>query len=968
MRNLGIKTAYFDAIEKCLRVFPYYKNKSIDGYMVLCAYAKYLACYRMPVTNFAARFETHFGVKPNQMKEEFHTLKELFSVPSVWLKLLRFAMPDVVGDVQGVLDVLTDLSREEAVQYVGRVIFESKAPSKVEYIEEENNVDDSFELFLEGRDAFSSEKYRSLRTSLENIIIESSRFSQTDDCGEVIEELQILFPDEQLLLNEALTAYRASDIIYRPRTISEELYIKLMRVDALDFYDAIQEKSGFINIMLETGFVYELITSPLDLNNENSHVLIFDASIHLLNRWLTDEALDNVRVAFVFSNPIVANFAKVSKRFKECQKRKPETKKQHIQFLNVEDWVNYINSSNSRTKVPKVTTVYMNYIEKSWDNSTAASDFNCICRPHLADEAGLYYFYSLDGKNKSRIRSQMQFENSLELNTYAKFSGISRGLQNQSPFVACYSFGNGPSIRNRSQASFSYTAVNSREGILISLDAHSAPKTQYKLRELPSIEPRKTEQPQHLQVDSAKAKAKNNVEIISFSPEINIKMRKIYRGGKLDGIEAYCHGPSVPKARKSRGMKEGPRIVGSLIGKQIKDEDEARIWTLKEYPYLPIKEGTNRKKNSSKSTIRQTIGKVYSKSVLNKECSLRTFYYINTKIEEDLSNRKRALLKELMMSNVGLIRLKDCNIKALNDAVAVATDDTTPESITEYLEVLHLILQHAVSLNCINENSLHSWANMIKKIGERRRQFREALGKNSLSKNQLRDVYEILNNNASDPKYLGLMIQLFTGLSAREVCALTLDSVHANDIKLVPVTLLKITHEVTSTGELLPFDDLHKYRWIPCARLLAVPLMKQYERIREKNRENDEDKVRLLTYPDSAGNELPESAVMPDKLRELSRKIIKDIGIEPHIIRLSDEALRDKRTDINIYYGEILKSNFEFYNRREFGLLPGEYRYLVGNAQVLVKDKNYIDYSNVHSQISMFDKLEKWGKFIRSGL
>ena len=148
--------------------------------------------------------------------------------------------------------------------------------------------------------------------------------------------------------------------------------------------------------------------------------------------------------------------------------------------------------------------------------------------------------------------------------------------------MACYSFGNGPSIRNRSQASFSYTAVNSREGILISLDAHSAPKTQYKLRELPSIEPRKTEQPQYLQADSAKAKAKNNVEIISFSPEINIKMRKIYRGGKLDGIEAYCHGPSVPKARSRR--YEGRSKNRWFIDRQTdKDEDEARIWTLKEY-------------------------------------------------------------------------------------------------------------------------------------------------------------------------------------------------------------------------------------------------------------------------------------------------------------------------------------------------------------------------------------------------
>lgn len=972
MRNLGIKTSYFKKIEKCLSSFPYYKNKKINGYMILCAYAKYLTCYKPPITNFDSRIKAYFGANLNQMQVEFLSLKKLFGEHAVddfsvvFPKLLRFAMADVVGDVQGVLDALRNSSYEEAIQHVVRTIVKGKEPSKMEYIEEESTEEDIYG-YPKFSDVFSDEQNDYLRIKVENIIIESSKFHQIDDGVEVIEEFQSLFPNEQLFLNEVITAYRASDITKRRRTISEKLYSNLMQIDALDFLDAILQKSGFINIMVETGFVYELITSPLDLDEENNHVLIFDASIQFLNKWLTDEALDNVRTTFVFSNPTVASFAKVSKRFEKNLKRKPKTKKSHVNFLYVKDWVNYIKNSVRRHKIPKVTTVYMNYIEKSWEKSIAISDFNNICLPHLADEAILYYFNSLNAKKKTQIQSETQFENSLKLNTYARISGITCGPQNQTPLVVCYTFGsNPPCMQNQSQVSFQYSAVSSQEGILISLNAHSSPKTQYMLSELPLNELQTIEQPQNQHTDSKKADSRNNIEIIKFSPEIHFKMRKKYKHGKLDGIEACCHGPSVLKARKSRGMKQGPRIVGSLIGKQIKDEDTARMWTMNEYPYLSVTEGTNKDRKLGKKSIREIIGAKYTNDSLTKECSLRTFYYVNPKLDNTLSNRKKVLLKKLMMSRVGLIRIKDCCVETLSNAVATIADDTATETVTEYLELVHLLLQHAVSLKYIAENSMQQWANTIKKIGKVRRQSREALGKNSLSKNQLKGVYKILKNNMNNPKYLGLMIQLFTGLSAREVCALTLDSIHQDDIRLAPVTLLKITHESTSEGELLPFDELHKYRWIPCVKVLKNPLIKHYEQIKKMNRGNNEDKIKLLTYLNSSCDELANSAVLPQELRDLSRKIIRDIGIEPHIIRLSDEVLRDKRTDINIYYGEILKSNFEFYNRRKFGLLPGEYRYLVGNVQLLVKDKNYIDYSNVHSQLNLFDKLEKWSKFIRS--
>ena len=78
MRNLGIKLLISMQLKSVQSAFII-KTKALMA-MAVCI-CKIPVCYRMPVTNFAARPETHFGVKPNQMKEEFHTLKELFSVP-----------------------------------------------------------------------------------------------------------------------------------------------------------------------------------------------------------------------------------------------------------------------------------------------------------------------------------------------------------------------------------------------------------------------------------------------------------------------------------------------------------------------------------------------------------------------------------------------------------------------------------------------------------------------------------------------------------------------------------------------------------------------------------------------------------------------------------------------------------------------------------------------------------------------
>lgn len=260
-------------------------------------------------------------------------------------------------------------------------------------------------------------------------------------------------------------------------------------------------------------------------------------------------------------------------------------------------------------------------------------------------------------------------------------------------------------------------------------------------------------------------------------------------------------------------------------------------------------------------------------------------------------------------------------------------------------------------------NMLSTWAGEVQKVVNRRRQARAALGKNSLRLYSLKKYLSELRLNITQPAYLGLMIQLFTGLSASEVCGLTVDSVEK--VSNISGMLIKVTQEMTEAGSVMAFDEVKKYRWLPCIDILAPRLAWRIDHILEVSKKNTKPQDLLLLTDYSKSDEGDGGKLKPKELRKLSRQILQTVGITPHIIRLQDEGLKDKETNLNMYYGEILASNFEFYARHMLGLQPGECSYLAGNNQDFVKDANYVDYANVHSQNKIRQKLNKWSNILK---
>ncbi|HHX09673.1 MAG: hypothetical protein ACOYI6_08725 [Christensenellales bacterium] len=947
MRNLGIKAALFSTISQPLSMFPRYQNKEINGYTILCAYAKYLECMKPPIRKFASRFESSFGAQPNQMKAETLALKAQFDRPDFLPNLIRFGMPDVVGDVQGVMGILSDQGVEDAVYLFAQAIA-AKDPeaAEEELIEEEPEQ-------LDGPE----EDFSTLETSVKNIIIRHADFIRSDSYDGTVAELVSLFPESDIRIDHVLKTYRASTAHFRPtRLISEKLFDEIRRIDSLELYDILSDKARHVDIKLEVGVLYEFITSPLDLHEPGNHLLFVNPSIHLLSKWLRDDALSSVRATFVFSSQEICNFARVSMLLRE--------RKNLVTVSELEVWSSFIQSEES-ARFPKITVAYVNIADEKWSKVERRSEFNSLLKPQMAENALVYYFCSPKYDEHSALRKRLQFDSKLRLTTFAVLMGLPLGHQNQHRVVACYSLGKAPALeQNLSEMPLVYNVYSQQDDILTMQDNQFSQSANYELSELPSglVDGDKQEPA----ADKHSYVPQTNVEIIEFSPEIDFKMRKIYENGKFKRVCASCNGPPVPRTR-NRGIKT-KTIEGSELYKSQRDIEVARNWVKLEYPFLVATQGSIKrqlKKSSDKSsTIRELVSAEYANKLLNEKTSLRGFYYTNQKVEKTLSNRKIKLLRAIMMSDIGLFRLEECSTELLTDAVIKDAENLAPEDVTERLGLVHIVLKHALKLKCIKENQMDSWASTVEKIKDRRKHSREALGKNSLSLSQLKAVYSVLSKNVEEPRYLGLMIQMLTGLSANEVCGLTLGSVDSS-LKLVPVTLLKITQESMKDGKLIPFDDLYKYRWIPCANLLARRIDEQCGRLTNKKRLTKAmAETRLLSYPGASKDELPKSFVLPQEIRELSRKILKRIGINPHYILLSDEGLKTKRTNINLYYGEMLKSNFEYYTRRVMGFSSGEYAYLVGNVQSLVKDKNYIDYSNVHSQLRMHRKMERWRRYV----
>jgi integrase len=205
-------------------------------------------------------------------------------------------------------------------------------------------------------------------------------------------------------------------------------------------------------------------------------------------------------------------------------------------------------------------------------------------------------------------------------------------------------------------------------------------------------------------------------------------------------------------------------------------------------------------------------------------------------------------------------------------------------------------------------------------------------------------------------------IQLFTGMSTREVCALTWgDFETIPDLKVYRLLVYKF---LSDEGTVIYHADGTACRKVPVAPLLADMLNSRRTYLQA-----------VCGFTEAELQHLP--VIMPDNKKTLAvlskplfckydaairvcRSLIEKADIPTQELVLPGDGDKEIAVDMNKYQGDIFYSNFKHRANHTCSFNRGELSYVVGNKAPDTFSQHYCDYTNDLVQYGMVQKLNRW--------
>ena len=212
-------------------------------------------------------------------------------------------------------------------------------------------------------------------------------------------------------------------------------------------------------------------------------------------------------------------------------------------------------------------------------------------------------------------------------------------------------------------------------------------------------------------------------------------------------------------------------------------------------------------------------------------------------------------------------------------------------------------------------------------------------------------------------------IQLFTGMSTREVCALTWD-----DFETIPglkVYRLLVYKFLSDEGTVIYHADGTACRKVPVAPLLADMLNSRKTYLQA-----------VCGFTEAELQQLP--IIMPNNKKTLAvlskpsfckydaairvcRSLIEKANIPTQELVLPGDGDKEIVVDMNKYQGDIFYSNFKHRANHTCSFNRGELSYVVGNKAPDTFSQHYCDYTNDLVQYGMVQKLNRWSHAHETG-
>ena len=205
-------------------------------------------------------------------------------------------------------------------------------------------------------------------------------------------------------------------------------------------------------------------------------------------------------------------------------------------------------------------------------------------------------------------------------------------------------------------------------------------------------------------------------------------------------------------------------------------------------------------------------------------------------------------------------------------------------------------------------------------------------------------------------------IQLFTGMSTREVCALTW-----GDFETIPglkVYRLLVYKHLSDEGTVIYHANGTACRKVPVAPLLADMLNSRKTYLQATCGFTEAELQQLPIIMPGNKKTLAVLSKPPyckyDAAIRACRSLVEKADIPTQELVLPGDGDKEIVVDMNKYQGDIFYSNFKHRANHTCSFNRGELSYVVGNKAPDTFSQHYCDYTNDLVQYGMVQKLNRW--------
>lgn len=460
-------------------------------------------------------------------------------------------------------------------------------------------------------------------------------------------------------------------------------------------------------------------------------------------------------------------------------------------------------------------------------------------------------------------------------------------------------------------------------------------------------------------------KRRNRALIHKFSNEIKLRYTiHIDKHGSFVG-EAYYRAISRPE-----GTKKGEKWNSRVTQKGLRSKDQQKVVdNIEQAAYYP----------SISPCIVNDILDYYSDRI--EQCTLKTIWFCC----RDKLLRQRTYDDALAQTVLFRVDSPLFNIRpafAKEDDYRSAMQGAIPENsnaVVKYWKQLNIIMGTAASESFVRFNPIPALLPEVsKKASKQLQNLRNMLSKKTLTLEEESRILAFLNEETAtdfgsrkakrfEAESIWLLgaIHLFTGMSTREVCALTWDNfVKIPNLDAYQLEVYKFLQDDGSiTYQLDEKTSKYSYRKVPLAPLLAKMLLNRQSYMQAVLGYSEKQ---IHAMPIIMASECQDPRKLPEKLfckfskaTSICRQLIQkaDITIQELILPGSDG---DIILDMNKYQGDIFYSNFKHRANHTCAFQRGELSYTLGNKAPDTFSQHYCDYSSDLAQYCMVQKLQRW--------